>query len=67
MTYLPRQAQIGAGTPVVTSGLGGLFPKGILVGQVVDTRGEEYGLYQSARVRLAVNLAALEEVWVIVP
>jgi rod shape-determining protein MreC len=67
MTYLPRHVQIAAGTPVVTSGLGGLFPKGVLVGQVVDTRAEEYGLYQSARVRLAVNLAALEEVWVIVP
>jgi len=67
LTYLPQHAQIAAGETVVTSGLGGLFPKGIVVGRVIDTRAEEYGLYQSARVRLAVNLGALEEVWVIVP
>lgn len=66
MTYLPRHAQITAGEPVRTSGLGGVFPKGILLGHVVDTRPVEYGLYLAARVRLSANLSALEEVWVIV-
>lgn len=66
MTYLPRHAEIPAGAPVHTSGLGGVFPKGILVGHVVDSRPVEYGLYLAARVQLSVNLAALEEVWVIV-
>ncbi|MCU0789270.1 MAG: rod shape-determining protein MreC [Verrucomicrobia bacterium] len=67
MSYLPRHAEIAAGTPVRTSGLGGMFPKGILVGHVVDTRPEEYGLYLAARVRLSANLSGLEELWVIVP
>jgi rod shape-determining protein MreC len=67
MTYLPRHAEIAAGEPVWTSGLGGVFPKGILLGHVVDTRPVEYGLYLAARVRLSANLSALEEVWVIVP
>lgn len=66
MTYLPRHAQIAPGAPVRTSGLGGVFPKGILLGHVVDTRPVEYGLYLTARVRLSANLSALEEVWVIV-
>lgn len=66
MTYLPRDAEIKAGSPVRTSGLGGVFPKGILLGHVVDTRPVEYGLHLAARVRLSANLAALEEVWVIV-
>ena len=66
MTYLPRHARIEAGAPVRTSGLGGVFPKGILLGHVVDTRPVEYGLHLAARVRLSVNLSALEEVWVIV-
>ena len=66
MAYLPRHAEIAAGQPVHTSGLGGVFPKGILVGHVVDTQPVEYGLYLAARVRLSANLSALEEVWVIV-
>jgi rod shape-determining protein MreC len=66
MTYLPRHATIEAGAPVRTSGLGGVFPKGILLGHVVDTRPVEYGLHLAARVRLSANLSALEEVWVIV-
>lgn len=66
MTYLPRHAKIEPGTIIRTSGLGGLFPKGIKIGQVVDTRLVEYGLHQTARVRLSANLSALEEVWVIV-
>ena len=56
-----------AGQTVVTSGLGGVFPKGLVVGQVLDVRPVEGGLYSSARIRLAANLNRLEEVWVLVP
>lgn len=66
MTYLPRHAEIAAGAPVRTSGLGGVFPKGILLGHVVDTRKVDYGLHLAARIRLSANLSALEEIWVIV-
>jgi len=64
MGYLPRSADIKPGQTVWTSGLGGVFPKDILIGVVVDSRPEEYGLYTAARVKLAANLSALEEVWV---
>jgi rod shape-determining protein MreC len=49
----------------MTSGLGGIFPKGILVGHVVDFRTVGYGLYNEARVKVAARMNALEEVWVI--
>jgi rod shape-determining protein MreC len=67
LTYLSGSAILKSGQGVVTSGLGGVFPKGIPVGQVVDARPVEFGLYSEARVRLSVNLGALDQVWVLFP
>lgn len=64
MKYLPRTAIVKPGQSVVTSGDGDLFPKGIPVGRIVDSRAAEFGLYMEARVKLAANLSGLEEVWV---
>jgi rod shape-determining protein MreC len=67
LTYLSGSASLKPGQNVITSGLGGVFPKGISVGQVVDSRPVEFGLYTEARVKLSVNLGALEQVWVLFP
>jgi rod shape-determining protein MreC len=65
VSYLPRSAELKAGQNVWTSGWGGIFPKDILIGLVMDSRTEDSGLYTVARVKLAANLSALEELWVI--
>ena len=65
MAYLSKNAELKAGQNVWTSGLGGIFPKDIPIGKVVDARLEPSGLYTVARVKLAANLSALEEVWVL--
>src|SRR5260221_8968206 len=67
LSYLSRSSILKAGQRVVTSGLGGIFPPGILVGQIVDFRTIDYGLYNAARVKLEVKMNALEEVWVKLP
>jgi rod shape-determining protein MreC len=67
LSYLSRNAKLAVGMPVVTSGIGGIFPPGILVGQIADFRTVGYGLYREARVSLAVKLNSLEEVWVKMP
>jgi rod shape-determining protein MreC len=67
LSYLPRTAVVRPGQAVVTSGLGGIFPKGIPIGTVVDVRPAGDGLYLEARVQLAAPLHALEEVWVLWP
>lgn len=64
LSYLPRQSQLRAGQRIITSGEGGIFPPGILVGYLVDFRSIGYGLYQEARVKLAVRMNTLEEVFV---
>lgn len=67
MSYLPSSSNVKPGETVVTSGLGGIFPKGIPIGKIVDAEPVDYGLYQEARVKLNANLSALEEVWVLFP
>lgn len=64
MGYLSKNADLKPGQKVVTSGDGGVFPPNILIGQVVDSHSVEYGLAEVARVKLAANLSAIEEVWV---
>jgi rod shape-determining protein MreC len=66
LSYHSRHSPLKTGQKVVTSGLGGIFPKGIVVGQIVDFRAVDYGLLNQARVKIAARINALEEVWVIV-
>jgi rod shape-determining protein MreC len=67
LSYLSGSANLQAGQNVITSGLGGVFPKGIPIGQIVDASPVEFGLYTEAQVKLAVNLGSLEQVWVLFP
>ena len=67
LKYLSANGVLQPGQWVRTSGLSGLYPKGILVGQIVDSRSVDYGLHMEARVKLAARLNALEEVMVVWP
>ena len=60
-----KVVNVKAGQNVVTSGVGGIFPKGIPVGKIADSRQADYGLYTEARIKLAADLNSLEEVWVL--
>ena len=66
MAYLLPGANLKPGQSVVTSGNGGIFPKGIPIGKIADSRPAESGLTLDAQVKLNAKLDALEEVWVIV-
>ena len=65
LSYLASSANLKPGQNVVTSGLGGIFPKGIPIGKIVDAQAIEYGLATEARVKLNASLGALEQVWVL--
>ena len=67
LTYLSGGANLKSGQEVVTSGEGGIFPAGIPIGQIVDSRQAELGLYTEARVKLSADLGALDQVWVLFP
>lgn len=63
--YLARNASVKPGQRVLTSNLGGTFPRGIPIGTIVDSRQVDYGHSIEARVKLFAALGSLEEVWVI--
>jgi rod shape-determining protein MreC len=67
LEFLSGASTAQPGQNVVTWGEGGVFPAGILIGKIVDVRPKEYGLSTEARVKLAANMGALEEVGVILP
>jgi rod shape-determining protein MreC len=66
MKYIEATSDVRSGDLIVTSGEGGVFPKGLAVGTVdaVTRRGGE--LFQTAAVRPAADLDRLEEVLVAV-
>jgi len=67
MRYLPDGADIKEGDTVVTSGLNEVYPKGILIGTIIDAGKEFSGLSTYALIRPAVNLSNIEEVLVVFP
>lgn len=65
MKYVKRSDDIQEGDRLITSGLDGTFPKGLLVGTVAKVRKKSFGLFQYVAVSLAVNPSRLEEVLVV--
>ncbi|MHB8154965.1 MAG: rod shape-determining protein MreC [Candidatus Omnitrophota bacterium] len=67
MRYLPDEAQIIVGDIIITSELSQIYPKGLLLGQVVNIGREFSGLNRYALVKPIVDLSSIEEVLVIIP
>ena len=65
MKYIKRGDEIDVNDVVVTSGLDGIFPKGILIGRVRGVTRKDFGLFQVAEVVPAVDFSKLEEVIVL--
>ena len=66
LNHLPSDANLEPGIEVSTSGAGGVFPRGIPIGRLIDSQSYDFGLYSGARVRLRADLDRLDNVWVIV-
>ena len=62
MIYISPDADVKPGDLVVTLGSGKTFPKGLLIGRIVDVFEDMGGLYRSAIIKPAADLQRLEEV-----
>ena len=65
LKYLHADADVKRGDVVVTSGAGGIFPKGIAIGVVESVTRDDTASMKCARVVQNVNLRRLEEVLVV--
>jgi rod shape-determining protein MreC len=66
LKYISRVEDVRTGDVVLSSGLAGVFPKGLLLGVVSGISRKEGGLFQKIDVSPAVDIGKLEEVMALV-
>jgi rod shape-determining protein MreC len=65
MVNIPKNADVVEGDVIVTSGFGGIYPKGIIVGLVSSLKNDDGGLLKIGILESAVDFQKLEDVQVI--
>jgi rod shape-determining protein MreC len=65
MRKLDIEAEIEEEQMVTTSGLGGVYPEGLLIGEVVEAEPDEYGLTQNVYIKPTADFYSLNYVYVI--
>ncbi|HHW48983.1 MAG TPA: rod shape-determining protein MreC [Clostridiaceae bacterium] len=65
MDYIPVDVEVEVGDIVETSGLGGIYPKGIIIGKVVQINKTSNELDRYAIIEPAADFKRLEEVFVL--
>jgi len=66
LEFTTREEDVKVNDTVITSGIGGVFLKGLPIGEVTMVKRGEYGIFQTVSIRPAVNFSHLEEVLVVV-
>ena len=67
LKYISRVEEVLPGDVVLSSGLAGVFPKGLLLGVVTKVSRKGEGLFQKIDVAPAVDFGKLEEVLALIP
>ncbi|WPJ91567.1 rod shape-determining protein MreC [Facklamia hominis] len=65
MTQVSPDAKVKKGNMVITSGLGGVIPSTLLIGEVTSTQMDNYGLFQIVRIKPAGEMTDIRFVTVI--
>jgi rod shape-determining protein MreC len=65
MKYVDRSEDVKSGDTIVTSGLDGIFPRGLLVGEVTSVVREGPGLFLTVNLAPAADFRRLEQVLVV--
>ncbi len=65
MKYVERSQDVHPGDVIVTSGLDGIFPRGLLIGTIKSVSGEGPGMFLNVTITPAVDFRGLEQVLVV--
>jgi len=65
LKFVPNTADVKVGDKVLSSGLGGIFPKGLIIGKVSQVIKKKQGLFQDITLVPSSDLSRLEEVLVL--
>jgi rod shape-determining protein MreC len=62
---VPKRSDIQMGDSVITSGYGGIFPSGLIIGTITEITESPRGLFLNVQIKPTVDFEKLEEVFVI--
>ena len=62
MKRIDSSFEIEVGDKVISSGLGGIFPKGLSIGEITEVSTDDYGLTKLAYIRPAAKFSMLDHV-----
>lgn len=65
MDFVSKTTTVTPGEVVLTSGMGGVFPKGLVVGEVLDVSAPASALYPLIKIRPTAKLEGIEEVLIL--
>ena len=65
LNYITRDQKVQVGDVIITSGMGGVYPKGIAIGEIVSVEGDEGDLYYTIVVAPLTSARYSEEVLVL--
>jgi rod shape-determining protein MreC len=65
LKYVQKNEDVQVGDKVITSGLGGIFPKGLMTGTVTKVERKRPGIFQYIEITPSVDFSRLEEVLIL--
>jgi rod shape-determining protein MreC len=65
LEHVPQQERLAPGHLVITSGLGGIYPAGLVVGRVEQVIRQDFDVFQRATIRPEADMARLEHMYII--
>jgi rod shape-determining protein MreC len=65
LSYVPVSTQVTVGDAVITSGSGGVYPRGIVIGTIISVQGDSSALYHTIVVKPVASSDDYEDVLVL--
>ena len=65
LSGLDKGTEVSIGGLVCTSGIGGIYPKGLIIGKISDIQDSEHDISLNAVIEPGVKITELEDIFVI--